>query len=308
MTDMNLETTELEIGVKPARPEAGAPMQIEVVPQGDLLGQTEGLVAVLQDADAQHLATAPMEIDPNGGTPRALLRVSAPNCVGDCRWTLRATREGETLAQAEVTFEVAAQVIRPSVWNLPPAITAGEEFRCTVGLACAGESTAANLAFVVEDEGGTVLQSGVTGSTPTPGTQGLHCAEITLRAPDRAGRNVWRVRPVDPGLDLLHTPVCTEIHLNVVARPDRVIRVLVQDAVSGEPVERARVTAHPFRTLTDAEGRAELAVPAGTYTVFVSGLQYFAFKAEADLQGDAEADIIARMHVDRAYDEVDQWA
>ncbi|PWK62384.1 carboxypeptidase-like regulatory domain-containing protein [Roseicyclus mahoneyensis] len=308
MTDMTSENTDLEIGVKPTQPEAGGPMQVSVALRGDSAAQADGLMAVLKDADGQDLASAPFQTDPDDGTLRARLNMIAPMAVGDCRWTLSVMRSAQTLARADVAFAVAAHILRPSVWNLPAAITAGETFRCTVGLAGAVSCSAANWAFVIEDQDGTVLKTGVTGPEPAPGTQGLHCAEITLRAPDRPGRQVWRVRPADPGLDHPHAPVCADIHLNVVARPDRVIRVLVQDAVSGEPVERARVTAHPFRTFTDAEGRARIDVPAGSYTVFVSGLQYFAFKTEADVQGDAEVDIIARMHVDRTYDEVDQWA
>lgn len=308
MTDTTLEIIDLEIGVKPAQPEAGAPLQVNAALRGNLPAQAQNLLAVLQDAEGQPLASASFENDPSDGKPRARLGVTAPDTIGDCRWRLCVTHDDSVLTQAEVAFSVAAHVIRPSVWNLPPAITAGDTFRCTVGLACGTACSAAHWAFDVEDQDGTLLQSGVTGPEPAPGTLGLHCTEITLRAPDRPGRHVWRVRPSDPGGDPAHAPVCSDVHLNVVARPDRVIRVQVRDAVSGAPVARARVSAHPFRTLTDAEGRAEIAVPAGSYTVFVSGLDYFAFKAEADLCDDSTVDITAVMQVDRAYDEADQWA
>jgi hypothetical protein len=308
MTEMELETTDLDIGVRPDRPDAGGPMQIKVTLKGDLAADTDGLMAVLKDADGEDLATAPIAVDPADGAARAVLGVTAPDSVGDVRWDLRVTRADDTLASAGVSFSVAPTVIRPSVWNLPTAITAGETFRFTVGLADASSRSAANRAFVVEDQDGAVLHSDTTGPIPVPGTNGLHCAEVELRAPTRAGRHLWRVRPADAGPDRAEAPAPADIHLNVVGSPDRVIKILALDAVSGQPVDRARVVAHPFRTHTNAEGRAEIAVPAGSYTVFVSGLQYFAFKAEADLEKNATIEIRAEMHVDRAYDEVDQWA
>lgn len=141
-----------------------------------------------------------------------------------------------------------------------------------------------------------------------PGTDALHCAQVELRAPDHEGRYVWRVRPADPCMELPHSTAPADLHLNVVRQPDHVIRVVALDAVSRQPVQRARVVAHPFRTFTDLDGRAEIAVPAGAYRVFVSGRQYFPFQDEVDVRQDGNVEIVAEMHVDRAFDEVDQWA
>ncbi|MCU4652690.1 hypothetical protein N8I71_07595 [Roseibacterium sp. SDUM158016] len=301
-------TTSLDIGIDPPTPDAGASLAIKMSTKDGTPLPAEGLEAVLLDARMQTLATATVDIDETDGTGRASLNVTAPASVGECRWSLALRAGEETLAQADVTFEVRAHAIAPIVWNVPSAISAGEMFRFHVGLRCSSACVSENWGFVVEDADGQELHSGVMGSTPAPGTDALHFAEVELRAPDHDGRYVWRVRPVDPGLDLPHAPAAADLHLNVVRKPDHVIRVLALDALSREPVARAKVVAHPFRTMTDAEGRAEIAVPAGAYTVFVSGHQYFAFRQTADLAQQGDVEIVAEMHVDRAYDEVDEWA
>jgi hypothetical protein len=308
MTDMEFLTTDLDIGLKPERPEAGAEMEIRVAPAGGGLAERDGLIAMLRDAEGEDLGTAPLLRDPDNGTVRAVLRVPAPTMIGEHRWSVCVTEADDPVAKKVLAFEVGAHVVRPSVWNLPPAITAGDRVRFTVGLACATGCSAADWAFVIEDAEGSVLHHGVTGPETLPGTEGLHGADIELAAPDQAGRHVWRVRPVDPGHGIAHAPIAGEIHLNVVRRPDRMIRVNVVDAVSGEPVPRARVVAHPFRAVTDDAGRAEIPVPSGSYRVFVSGHQYFPFQSEVDLQVEVDIEIVAEMHVDRPFDETDQWA
>ena len=310
MTEKDLvePTIGLETSITPARPDAGAPLAIKISTADGTSLHAEGLQAVLLDARMETLATAPVDIDEADGTGRASLMVTAPAAVGECWWSLALRAGDETLALTDVTFDVRAHRIAPIVWDVPSAITAGEVFRFQVGLRCSSACPSATWAFVVEDADGKELHSGTTGSAPAPGTDALHFVEVALHAPDQDGRYVWHVRPTDPGLDLPHAPALAEVHRNVVRRPDHVIRVLALDAQTREPVERAKVVAHPFRTMTDAEGRAEIAVPSGAYTVFVSGHQYFAFQQTADVAQHGDIEIMAEMYVDRAYDEVDEWA
>ena len=307
MIDMELLTTDLGIGLRPERPEAGAEMEVRVTP-GEGLARRDGLIVVLRDGTGEDLAIAPLHTNAEDGAIRAVLRVAAPVALGDHRWSVGLSDGQGTLAEDALTFEVVAPAIRPSIWNLPSAIVAGERFGFTVGFASAPTREAAGWAFVLEDQDGTVLKTGVTDHDPLPGQAGIHGAEIELVAPSRPGRHVWRLRPAEPGGDGPHVPVAVDVHLNVVRPPDRLIRLRAVDAATGAPVARARVVAHPFRALTDAEGQAEIAVPSGSYRVFVSGLQYFPFRAEIDLETEEAVEILAELYVDRPFDETDQWA
>ncbi|MGP1355800.1 carboxypeptidase-like regulatory domain-containing protein [Roseicyclus sp.] len=304
MTDTELMSDALDIRLKPDRPEAGAEMEIQVAAAP---ADVDGLIVELCDGGGADLAWAKLERDPDGGRMRALLRLAAPRAPGHHTLSVRVLGSDGPVAERALAVEVVAPVVRPSVWNLPPAIPAGQSFRFTVGLASTPGWSAANRGFVVEDADGNSVQSGLTGAEAVAGSEGLFSAEVEVAAPVKSGRHLWRVRPLDPGTDAPRI-VSAEVHLNVVQPPDRVIRIRARDAVTGAPVERARVVAHPFRALTDAEGRAEIAVPAGAYRVFVSGHQYFPFRSDADLAAADAVDIVAEMHVDRAFDEADQWA
>ena len=77
------------------------------------------------------------------------------------------------------------------------------------------------------------------------------------------------------------------------------------DLESQTPVEGAKVVAHPYRTLTDAQGRAELRVPGGAYRLFVSGKQYFPFRHDCDVTADVT--VRAELAVDRELSDDDIW-
>lgn len=307
MTDTRHMTAQLDIRIKPDLPEAGAEMEIKVASADERLADPGGLTVTLRDDAGHVLATRPLERDPDSDKTRALLRVPAPGTPGTCSWSVCVSDADGALAEAAVPFEVAAPLIRPAVWNLPPAITAGKKVRFSVGLASTPCWSAANRPFVVEDADGHLLHSGVTGPEADALT-GVHSAEVELGAPADPGRHLWRVRL---GCALEDPPLASgalDVPLNIVRPPDRMIRVRAFDADSGAPVQSARVVAHPFRTITGADGCAEIPVPSGTYRVFVSGHQYFPFRSDADMETEMSLEILAEMHVDRPFDEVDQWS
>jgi hypothetical protein len=307
MTDTRHLTAQLDIRIKPDTPEAGAEMEIKVAPADERLADPGGATVTLRDDAGHVLASRPLERDPESDKTRALLRVAAPGTPGTSSWSVCVSDADGTLAETAVPFEVVGPVIRPSVWNLPPAITAGTTVRFSVGLASTPCWSAANRTFLVEDADGRLLHSGVTG--PDAGAlTGVHSADVELTAPAEAGRHLWRVRLAKTGDAALLRSEAIVVPLNVVRPPDRVIRLRAYDADSGQPVERARVVAHPFRTVTGPDGCAEIAVPSGTYRVFVSGQQYFPFRSDADMRTAVSVEILAAMHVDRPFDEVDQWS
>jgi len=299
----------LAILTEPEQPDAGSAFTVTVTTDVSA-PEAQGLAAALLDHEGCERAAAPLGYDHDRGLALATLNADAPPTLGRYRWTalLRATEDeaGEPLATAEVDLDTSAHSIRPAIWAVPPAIEAGAEFSVRVGLRCTAGCTARGWSFRVLDAAGDEVATGMTGDTPAPGTDALHFAEISLRAPEEDGKHLWTVVPVRPDADLPHEVHAADLRLTVIPQPDRVIRIRAVDAATGAPVDRAKVVAHPFRTFTDAEGCAEIAVPQGAYTVFVSGKQYFPFRHEVET--DEDVDIVAELHVDRAYDEVDQWA
>jgi hypothetical protein len=300
----------LDILVKPERPDAGAPMIVMLSSRLDR-EDCKGLAATLLDAEGEVLATAPVVFDVDNQRAVANLTTTAPEAPGAHRWQVAlhaedAEEDDPVLAVAEVDFDSCAHSIRPTVWGVPPAVEQGKSFRISVGLRCTAGCPSAGWAFRVLDAEGAEVASGLTGDAPAPGTDALHFAEVELRAPDAEGLHVWTVQPVSPEAEMPHAVQPVDLRLTVTAGAQHVIRVRARDAASGEPIARAKVVAHPFSTLTGADGTAELPVPRGRYRVFVSGRRYFPFRQELEVAGDLE--LLAELHIDREYDEVEQWA
>lgn len=94
--------------------------------------------------------------------------------------------------------------------------------------------------------------------------------------------------------------------VRVVSAPDCLVTVTAVDAESGTPVEGARVVAHPYRTVTDARGVAELRVPAGEYRLFVSGKGCIPFRFDGEVTADTR--IRAELDQDRELSDADIWS
>ena len=94
--------------------------------------------------------------------------------------------------------------------------------------------------------------------------------------------------------------------MRVVSAPECLLAVTAVDAESGAPVEGARVVAHPYRTVTDARGMAELRVPAGEYRLFVSGKGCIPFRFDGEVKGDTR--IRAELEQDRELSDADVWS
>jgi hypothetical protein len=67
-----------------------------------------------------------------------------------------------------------------------------------------------------------------------------------------------------------HDAGSTSFALRVVAAADCPVTVAVFDAMSQTPIAGAKVVMHPYRTVTDSEGIATLALPKGAYRLLVS--------------------------------------
>jgi hypothetical protein len=158
----------------------------------------------------------------------------------------------------------------------------------------------------VQDAAGVLVATGVAGDAPWEGTVGLYAAEVVLTAPAEGTEMVLTVRAEGTASPVAHTPRAEVVRLPVAPAARHRIAVTVTDAETGAPIPRAKVVAHPYRTLADAEGRAVLDVAPGEHRVFASGTQHFAFNTVCTVAGDV--DLSASLHRDRELTHEDLWS
>jgi hypothetical protein len=191
------------------------------------------------------------------------------------------------------------------VWDLPSAIECGEKFSLKLGAKCTSECRPDNWTFVVTDHDGNELAVATTSDQPWPDTAALYYAEVEFEAPQKQGEYSWVVRVPATDMEIQHSQCTAEFKVQAVPAPECVLTVEAIDLKSQTPVQGAKVVAHPYRTLTDEHGLAEIKLPKGEYRLFVSGKNYFPFRSDNDVQSDIK--IRAELTVDQELSDVDVW-
>ncbi len=206
----------------------------------------------------------------------------------------------------EVTGEVEPHDTRVVVWDVPATIECGESFSVKVGLTCSAECRTDGWPVEVYDHEGKKRATATTSGEPWQDTSGLHYVEVELSAPDTEGLNTWEARAPTDGLDIPHADGVARFGVRAVPAPECLLTVVAVDAESQEPVEGAKVVAHPYRTVTDGRGMASLRLPPGEYRVFVSGKRHFPFRSDCEIKTDVA--LRAELQVDREISDEDIWS
>ena len=167
------------------------------------------------------------------------------------------------------------------VWDVPSAIVARERFSIKVGIKCSNECHLANTDFGIYDDKGAQVATGTLPDEHWPGTTGLYVAEIELAAPADEGLYTWSVKG--------HAEGFTTFGVRVVSAPECLVRVEAVDQVTRTPLSGARVVMHPYKTVTDERGVAEVRVAKGAYQLFVSQTRYLTFALPVDVTSDMTA-------------------
>jgi hypothetical protein len=195
------------------------------------------------------------------------------------------------------------------VWDTPAAAECGAALRVKVGVKCAAGCCAAGWRVAIRDLQGRTVASAVVGDAPWPGTAALYYVELTLPAPDVEGLHAWEAS-LEAELAAAdrpqHAAATARFHVRTVPAPECLVKVVAVDAASRAPVRGARVVVHPYRTVTDEEGVAELRVPKGAYRLFVSGRDYFPFRSDGEVSADVT--IRAELDVDRGPSDAELWS
>ena len=205
----------------------------------------------------------------------------------------------------EKTGENQSHDTRVVVWDVPATIECGETFTLKVGVTCSSACRSDGWTVEVRDHDGTQRASATTGREPWPDTAGLHYAQVELSAPETEGLYTWEATAPATALDIPHAEGVARFGVRAVPTPECLLTVVAVDVDRQTPVEGAKVVVHPYKTLTDKQGVARVRVPAGAYTLFVSGKKYFPFRSDCDLKADVT--IRADLAVDRELSDADIW-
>ena len=193
------------------------------------------------------------------------------------------------MAPAEATVHQTSL----AVWDIPPAVAAGELFSVKLGAKSSAGCALGGGRAEVRDEAGTVLGSGRLGDAPWPETSGLYWAEIELIAPPQPGP-VTLLAWLEPAeLNEPHDGAASPFSVCVVAKPEHLLAVTVIS--DGRPIDEAYVRLGPYRATTGVDGVARVRLAKGDYELVVWKAGYdttpvrLAIEADAAVQVDARA-------------------
>ena len=294
----------------PEEPEAGCAftLRADIDPEA-LPGATD---LVILDAGGREIARTDL-VETDEGLEAEPLILTAPLEAGDHPWrACLVAEDGEQGAEAPgpvavaLPLRVRAHAVSVAVWGLPPVISLGESVTFHVGLKCPCGCDTAGWPFALTDGEGRTIYEGCVGHAPWAGTEGLNFAEVTLPAPEAEGAETWHVVSGPADHPASHSGGRAELRLIARPAPEVTITVVVTDAATGAAVPRAKVVAHPYRTLAGDDGVARLAVAKGRYTIQVSGQKYFASRTEGEIEEDVT--ITAALEIDREFTDADAWA
>jgi len=205
----------------------------------------------------------------------------------------------------DFTFIVKPHCIRVVIWDTPAAIECGEQFSIKIGVKCSSECRPDAWVLEVSDHEGENLASVTIGEKVLRDTTALCYTEVQLTAPPSEGLVSWQARASVIDAKIPHTECVTSFNVRAVTASECVLAIEAIDHDSQSPVEGAKVVVHPYKAFTNKCGMAEVRVPKGGYTLFVSGKNYFPFRKECDVQSDTA--IRAELTVDKELSDADIW-
>jgi hypothetical protein len=260
------------------------------------------------------LAAAPLEVTgpdgkvlaiaPAGGeaaAPEAAPReiaLKTPQTVGVHVWRIRAApHESESALHGEAALAVTVRTLPHAtslaVWAVPSPVVAGARFKVTVGAKSSGACTLQGEAIRITDPKGVVLAEGELGGAPWPGTSALYWTELELAAPAQEGLYWCAASFAAAGLDTPHEGSSSRFSVAVVRPPEHRLTVEVLEKESRTPIDDAQIRLGAYRAATDPAGRAEVAMPKGTYDLTVWKVGYDAPIRTIEVQDDLTVQVEA---------------
>ena len=191
------------------------------------------------------------------------------------------------------SFIVLDHATSVEVWDVPPRVVPGHEFRIKAGVKCSSECNLAGQMIEIYDHTGEQVAAGTLGEVPWPDAPGLYWVEVKLQAPTTEGRHRWRVRLPALDLDHHHEEVFHTFVIVTARKAEHVVTIEVVAPESQAPIKNARLRLRPRRytgsmymTHTDEDGVATLNAPGGDYQLYVWGEQYEKIVQRVNVDGD----------------------
>lgn len=252
------------------------------------------------DRKTMTVAAAPADQTTAGeaGAATREIVLNAPQTVGEHVWRIRAVpHESDGTPHAECTLSVAVRTLPHAtslaVWAVPSPVVIGEGFKIMVGAKSSGACTLEGEAIRITDADGAVLAEGRLGGTPWPGTSALYWAELELAAPQQEGLFWCAASFAAAGVDTPHEGSSSRFSIAVVKPPEHRLTVEVLEKDSRTPIDDAQIRLGAYRAATDPAGRAEVAMPKGTYDLTVWKVGYDAPITTVEVQDDLTVQIEA---------------
>jgi hypothetical protein len=263
--------------------------------------ELRGLTVQFLDGNGKQVGQAELG-EFNGDAYPGELVLKAPQHAGVHTWTAvlpAHTRDQTEYEATQFSFRVKTHTATVLVWDVPPAVVAGEAFTFKVGAKCSAGCRLENWRYVVNDQAGIALTSGVLGSEPWNNTAAVYYAEVAARAPVETGLHQWTISASSTdAAGLPHQDGSARLSVRSVSKPDCVVAVEAVDRATQTPIRGANVAMHPYRVTTGADGVAQIHVSKGKYRVLISGPRHM--PVQVDTEVTADTSIRAELDLDEA--------
>jgi len=238
----------------------------------NLTGQSVRII----DQDGELIKEAKLIIPSGAAFDTDPIVLKVPTEPGEYTWSVvypEQEKDGILHQQAALPFSFTVRPEHPTnmvVWDVDSPVVTGSKFKVKVGVKCSAGCMLADKMIRIFDQQQVIVGTGQLGKDPLPETASLYWTEVELQAPEQEGYYNWTIKFTEAETNARHMESASTFGFRVVNRPDCILTLEVKDKESGEPVEKASVILHPYRTKTDEKGIAKLAVTQGKYQLFVT--------------------------------------
>jgi hypothetical protein len=293
---MTIEISSCEIFVQPGEVDAGGKITLSAeavcTPVHDLSGRS----LHIRDHTGALVDTIPFTEFDGAVSTTPPVSVPASEAPGTYSWSAIISENNDDAVDeirvgepTSFSVTVTAHATRLLVWDIAPTIEAGQRFGLNVGLKCSSGCDMTGRPFEIFDQDGSRVGTGTVSGEIWPGSEGLYYAALELTAPEKPDLYAWRIDVPAEYRNYPHQAATTSFNVRVVAPPEFTVRIEAWDGTKEAPLPNMNVTMHPYRGTTDARGIAEVRVPKGTYTVYVSGPGYYPVQRDMEVTEDVTA-------------------